>query len=717
MRAAAVFVCLLSTTAAAWGIGYQLLLSSSAPQNDIVDFYNQFLTVGGFDGFGLAELYQRHNEHRLFLPKLWFLLDIAVVDARQTLLLTVISISAVAHAALIAVLFRGTGQTRTASVIAFLVGVGAMLSPIQWENLLQGFQVQFIQVWLFATLAFALIAWAPIGAPDGRGRSSLVAAAVIGAAIAGLGSTYSMINGLAVWPLLVIFAVWRRMPVPWILFLALLGGAVLAVEVSSFLTRPGGGNMPGLAADPWTVVRFMARYLTSAVDDIGSTGQEILGLAAMTGVVAAGVVALVRPAGTPPARMALLAACAFLLGAAVTTALGRLHIGLGAANASRYATPSMVFLVIVGLLAYDALSRVGRARPRARRILPWATAIGVLLLLVPGLVHEARNLFNRFVARDFVRMAVVSHLAGGYRPDTLYFLYPHWPPRPDSVLQGMQREGLGPFSELARFMPPAAALVDGPAVDAPACEGVVQHLRIDPVNGVTFASWLAEAGTGVRPPWVVARAEDGRVVAWGADLEARADRAPILEPGIVGRGHVAFGPVPDAPVAAISVEGVFDDGRRCRLAGTIAMTQPARYAIDPPLGPSAAVGSWIFEGSPLTGQTGSAEAPTGAEPLFGSMGLHDRRFKTAIELGDPQGAAAVAVPLLTETRPFGTTISLERADGTVVDAEVLERPSTDRWVWLILRSDALDPGMRLTIRTVEAHPLNGLAFGTPHWLP
>ncbi|MEQ8371299.1 MAG: hypothetical protein RIC83_11585, partial [Alphaproteobacteria bacterium] len=549
----------LALFSAAWGIIYQLTLSSSVPQNDIIDFYKQFLDAGGFAGYGLDLLYQRHNEHRLFVPKLWFLADIALVDARQTLLLTVISLSAVAHAGLIAALFRGLGQSRSATALAFIVAAGAMLSPVQWENLIQGFQVQFVQVWLFATLSFALIAWAP--AEPGRG--GVLALAVAGAALAGLCSTYSMINGLAVWPLLVIFALWRRLPAVWVLFLAAVGGAVLAVEVPGFFTRPGGGHLPGMQTDPLTVLRFMARYLTSAIDDIGSTGQEIVGSLAFAGLIIAGIHALVRPGRVSGVHMALLAASAFVLASAVTTAMGRLHMGLGAANTSRYATPSMVFLVICGLLVYDGLCR--RQWPRLRA---WFTLVGVALLLVPGLVHEGRSLLSRFVVRDFARMAIASHLAGGYRPQTLIFLYPHWPVRPDEVARAMQKAGLGPFSELQRFMPPASALADGPAVDAPACNGEVRFLRIDPVNGVTFGSWLSNAETGARPPWVVGRDQDGRVVAWGAEWEARGDYAPILDPGLFGRGHAAFGPVPDVPVERITVEGVFDDGRRCRLAGS-----------------------------------------------------------------------------------------------------------------------------------------------------
>lgn len=689
------------------GAAYPLFLSTSVPMNDIVDFYHQFLEAGGFSGYGLADLYRWHNEHRLVVPKLWFLADLAVVDGRQSLLLLVIFLSALLHAALLAMVFRGLGHSWRATALAFVVAAGAMVSPVQYENLLFGFQVQFVQVWLFASLAFALIAVAPA---EGE-RPFLLGLAVLGALLFGLASSYSMFNGLAVWPLLMVFAVWRRLPLVWTLTVVGVGGLVMAVEVTAFLNRPGGGSGLALGAGLDTLLLFMARYLTSAIGEIGTLGQEIVGLAAMAAVVVAGLYALVRPGRVPAMRMALLAVCAFVIAASLATGLGRLHIGLGAANASRYTTPSMVFLVTVGLLAFDGLLRL-----RIARALPWAVVASVVLLLVPGWAHALRDMPHRLAARDLAELTVVSHLAGGYRPEMLRHIYPHWPPRPGGVLDGLKAAGLGPYSEEKRFRPPEAALAAGPAVDAPLCEGSADRLRIDPVTGVTFAAWLSSAETGRQPPWVVARAPDGSVVAWGARKEARADRAPIPEPGILARGSRGFGPAPEPMIDRVTIEGVFDDGSRCRLLGMVA-AMPDRYLEALPTGsrPVASEG-WSFDGEPLAGGTDDAVAPQGASPLYGSFGLQDRRFSARFDLGDPEGARGVLLPLVTARWPFGTTIRLLDASGATLDSITLTRPVGPPWRWAALYPAVVSPGMRLEIITTERHGFNDVAFGTPHWL-
>lgn len=699
---------LLAVATILLGASYPMFVSTSVPVNDIVDFYHQFLEAGGFSGYGIADVYRWHNEHRLVVPKLWFLADLALVDGRQSLLLAVIFLSALLHAALLALLFRGLDHSWKATALAFVVVAGAMVSPVQYENLLFGFQVQFIQVWLFASLAFALIALAPVR----DGRPALLALTAFAAIVSALASSYSMFNGLAVWPLLMVFVIWRRFPVVWILAVVGVGALVMAVEVSAFLNRPGPGGGLAAGAGVGTVMRFMARYLTSAIGDIGTLGQEIVGFAAMAAVVIAGLYALVRPGRIPAMRMALFAVCAFVIAAALATALGRLHIGLGAANASRYTTPSMVFLSTVGLLGFDALLRFKRAS-----LAPWVLAGSAILLLVPGWTHALRDMPHRLAARDLADLTVVAHLAGGYRPDRLNHIYPHWPPRPGETLDGLKAAGLGPYSEEARFRPPKSALIAGPPVDAPLCDGSADRLRIDPVTGVTFAAWLVSAETGRRPPWVVARAADGRVVAWGARLDARRDRAPIQEAGMLARGFQAFGPTPEPLVDRVAIEGVFDDGSRCRLPGTVT-AMPDRYLENLPVGARpAASGEWRFDGGPLAGGTGDALAPQGAEPLFGSFGLHDRRFSARIDLGDPGEAGGVLLPLVTARWPFGTTIRLLDASGATLDAITLTRPVGPPWRWAALYPAAVSPGMRLEIVTTERHVFNDVAFGTPHWLP
>lgn len=706
MRAAVAISLGLALVTAASGIAYQIFLSSPVPSGDMIDFYDRFFAAGGFSGYGLSDLYAWHNEHRLVLPKLWFLADVALADARQTLLLTVIAITAVLHAALLAGLFRQLGHSVRAAALAFAIAAAALLSPIQYENLLNGFQVQFVQVWFFASLSFALIAWAPVG----KERPAGIALCVIGAVLAGLCSSYSMFNGLAVWPVLIVLALWRRLPIGWSAFVILVGGATMATECVGFLQREAGGT--GLASGAWVILQFMARYLTSGIGDIGTLGQDILGSLMLAVVTVAGLRGLVRAEQTSPIRMALFAVCAFVIAGAIATALGRLHNGLGGANTSRYTTPSMVFLVTVGLLAFDLL-----LRRELTRVVAWALPVGTLLLLVPGGVHGIRDFKHRLAGRDLAELAVVSHLAGGYRTEMDGHLYPHLPSRADDVLNAMEAAGLGPFSRIEEIQPPAPTLEDGLAVDSPTCTGEAGALRIDPVDGVTFSAFLASAESGRPARWMVLRSPDGKVVGWGAALEPRGALAPIPEPGVLSRGLRAFGETPDPMIDTVTVEGVFTDGSRCRLPGAVTTTAPRYLATLPDGALPAAASDWIFSLHPPVGGTGAAAVPPKARPVFGNFGIQRRRFIAVLPLGAPGSAQGVLLPLHTGRYPDGAHVSLLDAGGTVLDHVALDRPVAPGWFWLALRPATLGEGMRLEIRTDVGQPFDEVAFGMPHWLP
>ena len=698
---------LLGLISAAAGVGFAVMLPVPVPRGDIVDFFRLFLEAGGFAGYGLGDLYERHNEHRLVIPRLWFLLDLALVDGRQTLLIATSVLSAVAHAVVLAMLFhRAVGGGRSAWVV-FIVVLGMLLSPVQHENLLNGFQVQFVQVWLFATASLALLAVSPTG----QVRPATQAVCVLGSVAFGLMATYTMVNGAAVWPLLVAFALWRRIWPPWVSMFFIVGAAVLASEVLGFEAHADHGDPWEQLQRPGDVLLFMARYLTSGIKVIGTLGQEIVGLACMASVTLAGAMALSRPGGLHPARMALFAVCAFVMAAAFATALGRLSFGIGIADISRYATPSMVFLAAVALLAFDSLRQVTATVVRAS-----TTGLGVVFLLIPGLVQGVIEIPERLVDRDAARLAVVSHLAGGYRPETLQPLYPPWPPRASMVLDRMRADGLGPFSIEPAFRPPADVL----ELRTPAeivCDGFLDRLRIDSVTGVEAAGWVLDRDSAQHPLWVLLRDADGDVVAWGGSLLQRDDLVAALPSGMHARAFLAFGPAPMSEgVDPVTVEGVFDDGRRCRLTASATPSAPRFIDGLPAAATSALAADWSVDPSSASWDSGAADAPDSALPVLGSVGQEGRQFLATAALRDPAGGTALAVPVRTGAYPFKTSVALIAADGQVLDSVVLDRPTAGAWRWLVLRGGPFADGMRLEIQVPTNHPGNGLAFGTPYWL-
>lgn len=500
MRMAAALVVAIGALSALVGVAVAIVAFEPIPYADSIDFFRGFFKVGGWDGYGFQQLYVRHNEHRLVVPRLWFLLDLWLFSATQASLIVVIVLSSVAHAALLAWTFARMGH-RGAPLWAFAAAaVGATLSPAQWENLVWSFQVQFIQVWLFATAAFVAVAFA-------EGRGSWLRSGV--AILCGLASTYSMANGILVWPLLIALALWRGSRGGPLVLLVVAACSVIGVEAATYQAHTGHGDPLQTIRQPLILARYALRYLTAGVAVVGTLGQELLGSILVAAWAAFAVEALLRRDRFEPGRAVLLGIGAFVIGAAVLTALGRITFGLGQANAVRYATPSLVFMVAVAGLLLDRLSRSGH-----QRVLPAVTVAGAAILLVPGMVDLARHLQAIVDQRNARADAMIGYASAGYRPGTMLALYPAEVPYLRTVVEQLDRNGLGPFADRSRVSP-SRDLLDAPMpASGLLCQGEVSEVGPAGADG-RLRGWFS-AGLRTEPRWVVAVDQDRRAVAWGA---------------------------------------------------------------------------------------------------------------------------------------------------------------------------------------------------------
>lgn len=705
MNVVALFAAVLGVATAIAGIAMTILAFESVPYFDSIEFFRQFLDAGGWGGYGFTELYAHHNEHRLVLPRLWLLIDLGLFGGTQGFLVAVIVVSCVAHAVVLIWVFRSLGHAGPVSWVFAAVALGAVLSPVQWESLIWGFQVAFVQVWLFATLAFAVIACSTY--QPGR-RIAL-------AAVFALAATYSLANGILVWPLLVALALWVGVR-GWAFWqLAALALVIVGVEAVGYQPHPGHGDPLQEVRHPVILVRYALRFLTSGVSGVDGSVREALGAVLVLFVLAVAADALVRRHRYRPGHAALLAAAGFVIGGALLTAMGRAIFGLEQANAGRYATPSLIFLLVVFALLLDRISSVGNRHRLVGAVLTVVSAAGLLL---PGAVRGVRQLPEVLAGRDARMNAVTAYLAGGYRPDTLAPIYPFQPTIPYIMLRRLEQQGWGPFAERDRFMPPPALLAGLPVLPSQTCRGHVDSAVSDPVAGVVVTGWAADARSTEQPSWILVTDVGGNVVGWGASRMRRDDVGEALGIGWRGRGFMAVGPDPAS--APLVVVAAFEDGRLCVLDADV--TPPPRFlATLPATARPAADGAWtVVEGSG-TDRTGPQPVPAAVEPAIGTLG-ENSRLVARIDLAPPGVRAALAVPVLTGPYPTATVLLVRDAEtDEEVERHVFERPSQDGWVWRVFARSA-DPRFKGHILRVEAttagpRPEVGMAVGRPHWIP
>lgn len=168
------------------------------------------LATGG--GWSLPWLWAQHNEHRIFVAKIFFLLDVELFHGTQTFLLISIFLVQLLQVALLSWSLRVFGGLRGS---AWRVGTGliayCILCPTQYENFVWGFQLQFVVSAAMATLTvLGLLLY------QSEVKARFLAVSVAAATVA----TWSLANGMLLWPLLLFVALWLRMKSPaWVTLL------------------------------------------------------------------------------------------------------------------------------------------------------------------------------------------------------------------------------------------------------------------------------------------------------------------------------------------------------------------------------------------------------------------------------------------------------------------------------------------------------------------
>ena len=341
---------------------------SPVPVSDQWDQWGLFLGSKTYSSF----LFDQHNEHRIVFARMFFYIDQFVFHARNTFLLVSIFLIQVITAVCLWRFTLSDGKfSRTSRVLLGCFIFSCLFSAQQFNNFTWGFQVQFWRVLYGDRRIFALA--------RSEKRAVWLAAACLFAAL----STYSMSNGLLVWPLLLFMAFWLGLPTRHRIVLC-------AGMVAMSMAYLWGYHNPGQHAKPLDsmthhlpqVLVFAATFLGSPADSPVSVLLRHLGTSSDAARVAccaifgfAGVAAWLgclaviwcRRQTAHPSHVGLFCISLFVMATSFLVGLGRVNFPLTDALVSRYATPAMIFwtaLVSLGWVLYGPERLESRLRER-----------------------------------------------------------------------------------------------------------------------------------------------------------------------------------------------------------------------------------------------------------------------------------------------------------------------------------------------------------------
>ena len=492
----------------------------------------------------LVRLFALHNEHRIVVARLFFLADQWLFHGRAAFIFISIFVVQFCHAILLwrlAVLAQP--RRKTFFVFIGLTAFIFLFSAEQYTNFTWAFQIQFVTVYLAATSAFAsLMVFARLSAETlltSKWRSRLWLGIAM---VMGITAAYSMANGLLVWPLLVLEALWFGLGRKTRALLLCVWIVIWTLYLWHYRTPPqtssmqeGLYNLPQSFAFALCVLGSPLSTFITEVDkvfSVGSGGWELI-FTAFTGLV--GVVVAIclwtsflcnrrKASGSEAVILHLLL---FVLATSFLIGLGRANFPLRDALQSRYTTPALLFWFCILFLS---LSMVTSAQQTDHgRSLLWsqlASLIVISLAIIlnqPTLIRPARDavLYLRESEAAIGAPVYDDKLWGRdyYNPKAMIPVVSFFRQKHLSIFAPSRMQWIGePLSSHYRYML------------ASNCTG-----HIDVVNPITEAQL-----PGLR------------IQGWAWDSHVRAIASSIVltnnQERILGFGYTGFGR-PDVPIA------------------------------------------------------------------------------------------------------------------------------------------------------------------------
>jgi hypothetical protein len=510
--------------------------------------------VAGGKPFSLAWLWAQHNEHRIPFSKLLFLADLRFFRGTQVLLLASVFLISVAHVVLLSWSLctlgglRGTAWRTGTGLIAF-----CLMSPIQQENLVWGFQVSFVLPTTMATLATLCLLLHQRCLGESR-RLSCVLFLLLSITAASV-ATFSLANGMLLWPVLVLAAVLLRMELGTI-------ATLFAAAVANIGTFLYGYHLPSqptpelMIRDLPEVLKYVAFYFGSTwIHHAGGYGPVAIGVVGLSVAIIITVCALLwrKPRSLFMFQISLL--ILFCIGTAVLTALGRLKMGMEQATSSRYQVFALLLWCALGL---SGLCWVMSNLENNRHLVFFS---GLLLVLMLAFGTQVRNPL-RDAGWHQIRLNSISEalLSGVNDLDELALAFPN----PKLVVRDaeyLRRNRLSIFAgkQYSQFGQPLGSGYHMHSAEE--CSGYVASSKIFPgrtSKGARVTGYAWNRILRIPITEVVFTSDDGRIRGFGSTVTlslSSVKPGPIADATRFGwRGYVSDIP----PGSKIDIYGVVE---------------------------------------------------------------------------------------------------------------------------------------------------------------
>jgi hypothetical protein len=316
----------------------------------------------------LTDLWTQHNEHRTLVSRLQFIADYSFFNGRLVFCFAMVFVSLVLLALALTWPAASVWNDWAVALGFFALALTAALSPAAIEILTSPLGLSFAQVYLFAVASITLAVCWLRAERDRSGRPHVLAIASIVAL--GGAATYSLANGLDVWPILVAVMILRRVGARSVWAVVVAGAGFIASYLWHYKPVAGHSSYVTSLEHPLGMARYIVAFLGHPADGLGSHAGTALGILGVLLLLVIVVQCVRYRASLDRATLFGAAAATFVFVTAVQTALGRLGFGVAQALVSRYVIAAAVFWVslAVGIAPIVARHVVVSVRARSERV-------------------------------------------------------------------------------------------------------------------------------------------------------------------------------------------------------------------------------------------------------------------------------------------------------------------------------------------------------------
>jgi hypothetical protein len=677
-------------------------------QDDWDRWYSYF-----HDHYRLWFFFQQHVDHRLAAPRVLFLIDHLVFAARGWfLIICSFCIQALMVFLLLRLSNRAFQQDRTERIILAATVTAFLFSGQQWFNFILPFQVQFPMVYCAAIGAlFALL-------KAGQRSWSVpwIAASIALATI----STYSMANGLLLWPVFLLAAFWLRAPRRWIAVFTACTIVIGYFYIHHFHRAIVPVHLPESERPQRVAIFFLAQLgaplsalsnLLWDSDRARLATTNIPGALVALALLAAFVMLWRRRSQHNAARAMLMFFCVFLAATSFLIAYGRSEDSPFDAFLSKYLAPPHILWATMLLVAWPLLRRI--PRPAL-----FAGLCAVMLFLIA--IHQPAALARVRDEGRSVHLGEIAMANNVVDPEAWFWVSRTTPTYLETV-DNMRTNHLALFTEEWTHWP-GIPLLRRFSIDRnpDSCQGKFEEATVVPSivrAGWRVSGWGWDNKAARSPRYIILGDEAGMVAGValpGFPLPPALAHLPSRHVAPTWSGYVGGLP---RPVTAYVLEA--DERSLCAI-GTIRLhisgTEVGFLGAGPLL-PAAApeiVGGFGPDGY-YKDVGGPGPAPVEG-PVYGSF---PDANQGSVRLGPfhLDGHTEILIPLVTGPDKSVVSIAVRDADTKEVLAQMSPPPlRTDWWAW---RPDLpLDHEIKVEIVAEDKGSAWGqwIAVGWPHVL-